>query len=268
MIQKDFNLALIQLNSSDNQNENFKKIKALIEKASKNADLIILPEHSDGISKNDSDFEDNIPGKASNFFSELAKENRIFLHCGSIAEKFESGKPLNTSILFSPSGEIIAKYSKLHLFDVDLPNGKGVRESKGASAGSEIVVADTPFCKIGLSICYDLRFPELYRKMALMGADLMVVSANFTAQTGALHWNPLLQARAIENTCYIAAVNQCKANAQFEAYGHTMLIDPWGKIIAELEQDEDILYGRIEAEALNSARQSIPSLKNRRADLY
>ena len=246
MIQKDFNLALIQLNSSDNQDDNFKKIKVLVEKASKNADLIILPEHSDGISKNDSDFEDNIPAKASDFFSELAKENNIFLHCGSIAERFKSGKPLNTSILFSPSGEIIAKYSKLHLFDVDLPDGTGCRESNGASAGNEIIVADTPLAKLGLSICYDLRFPELYRKMALMGAELMIVSANFTAQTGEKHWKPLLQARAIENGCYVAGINQCGKKPQYTAWGHTMLINPMGEIICELEQDEGIAFGEID----------------------
>lgn len=268
MLNHSYNVALIQINSSSVVEDNLNKIEKLVKEASKKAELVILPEHADAIGKHDSDFAQSIDGKSVSFYKELAKACSVYLHIGSFAENGIEGKPFNTSILISPSGEILAKYSKLHLFDVDLPDGTGVRESNGATAGSEIVVAKTDIGNIGLSICYDLRFPELYRKMALMGADMFVVSANFTAQTGKRHWKPLLQARAIENACYVLACNQCKTNEQFEAWGHSMLISPWGEVIAELEQEEGILYGAVEQAEIDNARNKIPSIKNRRIDVY
>lgn len=263
-----FGIALVQIDTTADVKTNLDKIEALVSKASKKAELVILPEHADGIGERDSDFEHTIPSEITDFYSSLARQNSVFLHCGSVAEKGNDQKPFNTSILFNPNGEIIAKYSKLHLFDVDLPDGTGCRESNGASAGNEIIVADTPLAKLGLSICYDLRFPELYRKMALMGAELMIVSANFTAQTGEKHWKPLLQARAIENGCYVAGINQCGKKPQYTAWGHTMLINPMGEIICELEQDEGIAFGEIDPAEIESTRANIPSLSNRRDDLY
>lgn len=268
MLNKLIKVALIQINSSSNVKENLNKIEKLVCKASKNAEFIVLPEHADAIGKHDADFAHSIDGEIVSFYKKLANENSIYLHIGSVAEKGVEGKPYNTSVLISPKGEILAKYSKLHLFDVELPDGTGVRESNGATAGNEIVVARTELGNIGMSICYDLRFPELYRKMALMGADVFVVSANFTAQTGKHHWKPLLQARAIENGCYVLACNQCKENEQFEAWGHSMIISPWGEVVAELEQEEGILYGEIEQSELEIARNKIPSTKNRRGDIY
>lgn len=268
MLKNSFEVALIQINSSSNVEENLKKIEKLVLDASKRAELVVLPEHADGIGKCDEDFAHSLDGEIVSFYKELAKRTSVYLHIGSVAEKGIEGKPYNTSVLISPNGEIIEKYSKLHLFDVELPDGTGVCESNGATAGDKIVVAKTELGNIGLSICYDLRFPELYRKMALMGADMFVVSANFTAQTGKYHWKPLLQARAIENGCYVLAANQCKQNDQFEAFGHSMVISPWGEIVAELEQEEGILYAKIEASRLDEARNKIPSIQNRRIDLY
>lgn len=268
MLKHSLKVALIQINSSSNVEENLNKISSLVCEASKNAELVILPEHADGIGKRDNDFAHSIDGKIVSFYKELAKKNSVFLHIGSVAEKGIEGKPYNTSLLISPAGEILAKYSKLHLFDVDLPDGKGVRESNGATAGEEIVVAECELGNLGMSICYDIRFPELYRKMALMGADAFLVCANFTAQTGKHHWKPLLQARAIENGCYVLACNQCKTNEQFEAYGHSMVISPWGEIVAELEQNEGILYSTIEPSEIENVRNRIPSIKNRRVDIY
>lgn len=268
MLKNSVNIALIQINSSSNVEENLNKIEKLVKEASQNAELIILPEHADAIGKCDNDYAQTINGKSVSFYKELAKDCSVYLHIGSFAEEGIENKPYNTSLLISPNGEVLAKYSKLHLFDVELPDGTGVRESNGATAGDEIVVAKTDLGNIGLSICYDLRFSELYRKMALMGADMFVVSANFTAQTGKHHWKPLLQARAIENGCYVLACNQCKTNEQFEAWGHSMLISPWGEVVAELEQEEGILYGALEQSEIENARNKIPSVKNRRIDLY
>lgn len=261
-------LALIQIDSTDNVKENLDKISALVHSVKDKADFVILPEHSDGIGKDDLAFSCDIPGEISDFFVALAKECGVYLHCGSLTENSENGKPYNTSLLISPSGEIIGKYSKLHLFDVDLPDGTGCRESSVATAGREIVVANTNIGNVGMAICYDIRFPELFRKMALMGAELITVCANFTAPTGAHHWKPLLQARAIENGCFVAAVNQCGTKPQFEAYGHTMLIDPWGKIIGELDQKEGVLLAEIDLNQVAETRAKIPSLKNRRTDIY
>lgn len=268
MLNNSYDIALIQINSTSNVEENLKKISALVKEASQKADLVVLPEHADGIGKNDNDFAHPIDGEIVGFYKKLAIECGIYLHIGSVAESGIEGKPYNTSCLLSPKGELIAKYSKLHLFDVELPDGTGVRESSTATAGNEIVVAKTEIGNIGLSICYDLRFPELYRKMALMGTDLMVVCANFTAQTGEYHWEPLLKARAIENGCYVLASNQCGTNAQFTAWGHSMLVDPWGRVVAELEQEEGILYGKIDCDELKLARHKIPSINNRRTDVY
>lgn len=265
---KKFRVALVQMDTNGDIDRNLKSIETLCEEASKNAQMVIFPEHSDGIGKRDAEFESEIPGKISNLFSSLAKKHGIYLHCGSITEKGPENKPYNTSLMFSPKGEIIAKYSKLHLFDVDLPDGTGCRESSGASFGNEIVTVDTELGKMGLAICYDIRFPELFRAMALNGAEIFVICANFTAPTGEHHWKPLLQARAIENGCYVFAVNQCGNKPQFEAYGHSMVIDPWGRILGELEQSEGILYADIDLKLVEDTRRKIPSLKNRRTDIY
>lgn len=267
-MSKIVNLALVQMDSTENVDKNLNSIKNIVNIASKKADLIIFPEHCDGIGLVDDVFAHSIPGKISSFFSSLANDNNVFIHCGSIAELGPKGKPYNTSVLFAPDGTILDKYSKLHLFDVDLPDGTGCRESSTATAGNKIVVADTKIGKIGMSICYDLRFAELYRAMALMGAELLVVSANFTAPTGKYHWLPLIKARAIENGCFVAGVNQCGTKPQFEAYGHTVLVDPWGKIVGELGDTPDVLYAQIDLDLVEETRTKIPSLKNRRTDIY
>lgn len=273
MLDRSFKIGLVQMDTRTNSEEAMLQAEKYIREAKeKGAELVILPEHADGIGVREQEYAQPVPGPVSKRFSKLAEKYQIYLHCGSITENGPVGKeekPYNTSILFSPKGEIIQTYRKMHLFDVTLPNGKAVKESSGVSAGDGLALAETELCTVGMTICYDLRFPELFRLLALHGAELLVVSANFTAATGSAHWEPLLRARAIENSCYVAAVNQCGEKALFKAWGHTMLIDPWGRIVGELDGEHPgLLMGSIDPEVLKDTRQRLPFKENRREDVY
>ena len=266
---KAFQLALIQLDTGKDICANKKETECFVKEAAlKGADLIILPEHSDLIGIRENLYAQTISGENAGFYAALAQKYHVYLHCGSISEIADEEHAYNTSLVFSPEGEVIGKYSKLHLFDVEVKAGPSMRESAHVKEGESISLVKLPFCTLGLSVCYDLRFPELYRLLALSGAEILVVSANFTAATGAAHWEALLRARAIENGCFVAAVNQCGQKKAFQAWGHTMLIDPWGNIMGSLEQTPGLLMLGICPDDLESARKQIPSLKNRRCDIY
>lgn len=273
MFERAFTIGLIQMDTGSDPETSFLQAEAMIEKAkAQGAELVILPEHSDAIGKKEKDYAQPVPGAVSDAYGKLAEKYGIYLHCGSITEagpEEACEKTYNTSILFSPKGEVIQTYRKIHLFDVTLPNGKDVKESSGVIAGDRIALAETELCTMGMTICYDLRFPELYRLLALEGAELLVVSANFTAATGKDHWETLLRARAIENGCYVAAVNQCGEKALFKAWGHTMLIDPWGRVVGELDGEHPgLLMGTIDPEVFRTTREKLPFRENRRTDLY
>lgn len=273
MFDRCFKIGLIQMDTgTDSETALLQAEKLIGEAKAQGAELVILPEHSDGIGRWEREYAAPVPGPVSDRYAELAKKFGIYLHCGSITEtgpEEDRDKPYNTSVLFSPEGELLQTYRKIHLFDVTLPNGKEVKESAGVSAGERIALAKTDLCTLGMTICYDLRFPELFRLLALQGAELLVVSANFTAVTGQDHWEPLLRARAIENGCYVAAVNQCGEKALFKAWGHTMLIDPWGRILGELDgENPGLLMGTIDPEVFRATRQKLPFKENRRTDIY
>ena len=176
-----------------------------------------------------------------------------------------SPKAYNTSLLFDPSGKLLASYRKIHLFDVDLANGVSARESDTRAFGDGIVVAQTELCDIGLSVCYDLRFPELYRALVAKGARLIFVPSAFTAYTGRAHWETLLRARAIENQVYIIAPDQFgKSPKSFETYGRSMIVDPWGKILGELSDGPGIVMAEIDLEYLAKVRAELPALDHRK----
>ena len=170
--------------------------------------------------------------------------------------------------MINPQGEIIAKYHKLHTFDVTLPDGTVCDESARIHPGDEIVTVDTELGKLGFAICYDIRFPELFRIMALEGAQVIFTPASFTMPTGKDHWEPILRTRAIENGLYIVAAGQIGKKARFAAYGNSMVVDPWGTVISRAKDQPGITYGEIDLDYLDKIRQQIPSLKNRRADVY
>ncbi len=262
-------LALVQTDTG----KDLEKNKIGIERFTKNAadagaQLIIFPEHSDAIGARGSDYAQDIPGEQSRFYAGLAKKHGLYLHCGSMTEKNGDGLPYNTSLVFNPDGEQIALYRKLHMFDVEICNGPNIKESKKVMKGDRISVLKTCMCTMGLSICYDLRFPELYRIMASLGAQLFIVSSAFTENTGRAHWESLARARAIENGCFVAAVDQCGEKNRYKAWGHTMFIDPWGEVLGELEQEEGMLIVDMDVSKVNEARNQIPSLKSRREDIY
>jgi predicted amidohydrolase len=196
----------------------------------------------------------------------LARELKITLLAGSVLETGAPGNRLyNTSTLFAPDGARVATYRKMHLFDVELGDGQTYRESAAVAPGTEVVVAETGLGKVGLSVCYDLRFPELYRACAKAGATVLTVPAAFTLMTGKDHWEVLLRARAIENLCHVIAPAQYGVHPKDRrTYGHAMIIDPWGLVIARASDGEGFALAPIDAELTARVRKSLPALSHRR----
>jgi predicted amidohydrolase len=196
----------------------------------------------------------------------LASELGVFLHIGSTAILRADGKLANRALLFGPDGATLATYDKIHMFDVDLDNGESWRESAAYEPGTEAVVTEIDGARLGFAVCYDLRFPQLFRAEALAGADLLSVPAAFTRQTGEAHWHVLLRARAIENGAYVVAAAQGGVHEDGrETYGHSLIVDPWGRIIAEAAHAEPgVIVAEIDTAQSSSARKKIPNLKNAR----
>ena len=239
------------------------------EAAGRGAGLVILPEYFSGL-----DIRDNllIPEAFSEaahpalpLFCGLAREHRAWLLLGSLAIEAGDGKITNRSYLIDPAGAAVARYDKIHLFDVDLEGGESYRESATIAPGASAVVADLPWGRIGLSICYDLRFPQLYRDLAKAGADFLAVPAAFTKTTGEVHWEVLLRARAIETGCFVFAPCQSGVHAGGRAtYGHSLIVDPWGAVIADGGEDPGVLVAEVDPAAVAKARGMIPALRHDR----
>lgn len=262
-------IAVAQMNSTQDRPANLRKMEELTkEAAASGAGLILFPEHADFLGKPMSLHAETDHGALSEALGKMAADSGIWLHCGSIPESGPEGKPYNTSLFFDRSGKLAAKYRKIHLFEVDMADGPSVRESDVITAGNEVVMVDTEFGRMGFAICYDLRFPELFHALADQGADLIFMPADFTAVTGAAHWETLLRARAIENTCYIAAADQFGEKPDFVSYGHSMIIDPWGRVLAQIEEQEGLIYADFDTDVLAQVRGQMPSLKNARKDLW
>ncbi|MGO4568815.1 carbon-nitrogen hydrolase family protein [Rhizobium sp. 2YAF20] len=196
----------------------------------------------------------------------LAAELGIFLHIGSTAIALDDGKIANRGFLFGPDGVLINRYDKIHMFDVDLDNGESWRESAVYRPGAEARIASLPFAELGFSICYDVRFPQLFRTQAVAGAEVMTVPAAFTKQTGEAHWEILLRARAIENGMFVIAAAQAGLHQDGrETFGHSMIIDPWGKVLASAGgTGEAVVVAEIDVAQVKAAHDKIPNLKNAR----
>ena len=264
---KKFSVAAVQMLALGEKAANIAEAEKWIrEAATQGARVVALPEVFvwRGGKKKERQAAEPIPGPTSERLAVLARELGIYLLGGSVLEQIPgSDKAYNSSLLFSPEGRVLTKYRKLHLFDVDLKQGVSTRESDTRACGDEVVVAVTDLCPMGLSICYDLRFPELYRRMMAKGAQLMFVPSAFTAYTGKAHWEPLLRARAIENQSYIVAPGQFgKPPESFETHGHSMIIDPWGKILAELPDGPGIVIAEIDLDYLRRVRSELPCLEH------
>jgi predicted amidohydrolase len=199
------------------------------------------------------------------FFADLARALGIHLLAGSFAIKREDGLLANRSYLFDDKGRVAARYSKIHMFDVDLPNGERYRESSSFAPGEAAVLAPSPFGPIGLTICYDLRFPHLYRALAQAGAAILTVPSAFTVVTGEAHWHVLLRARAIETGCFVLAPAQTGTHAEGRrTYGHSLAVAPWGEILGDAGTDTGILYAELDLARIADARARVPSLQHDR----
>jgi predicted amidohydrolase len=198
-------------------------------------------------------------------FQALARELGLYLHIGSMAVKLGPEQVANRGYLIAPDGSVIARYDKIHMFDVDLPGGERYQESALYRPGAEAVVADLPFARVGMSVCYDVRFPNLYHTLATNGAAVLAIPAAFTNTTGEAHWHVLLRARAIETGSFVIAAAQGGHHQDGrDTYGHSMIIDPWGRILAEAGTEPGIVIATIDPEASADARRRIPALANRR----
>lgn len=199
------------------------------------------------------------PGVAA--FGALAAELGVWLLLGSLVVRVSEDKAANRSILFDPAGAIVARYDKVHMFDVAIPDGQTYRESKVFRSGGQAIVADLPWGRLGMTVCYDLRFPQLYRSLAQAGADFLTVPSAFTRFTGAAHWHVLLRARAIETGCFVFAPAQCGVHAEGrETYGHSLIVAPWGEILAEGGEAPCVVLAEIDPARVREARRMVPSL--------
>lgn len=258
--------AVCQMRSSEDVPRNLLSGETLVRDAARaGASFVALPEcmvflKSEGERSPEAQ---SIVGPWAKRFSDLARELKITVLMGSFPETAdEAGRPYNTTLLFGPSGERIAAYRKMHLFDIDLPGLEYLKESKATSPGTEVVVADAGFARLGLSICYDLRFPELYRALSAQGAEVLLVPSAFTDRTGRDHWEILLRARAIENLCYVIAPAQWgRHSAKRASYGHAMIVDPWGSVLAQVPDGEGFALAVLDFERLHRLRAELPALQ-------
>ncbi|RUW45398.1 carbon-nitrogen hydrolase family protein [Mesorhizobium sp. M8A.F.Ca.ET.021.01.1.1] len=266
-----FKAAAIQMRSGESPERNAVDLERLVrEAAAQGATYIQTPEMTGALIR-------DRQARAASFTSEdkdiivatarrLARELGVFLHIGSTAILRADGKLANRALLFGPDGVTLASYDKIHMFDVDLDNGESWRESAAYEPGTEAVVTGIGGAKLGFAVCYDLRFPQLFRAEAMAGADLLSVPAAFTRQTGEAHWHVLLRARAIENGAFVVAAAQGGLHEDGrETYGHSLIVDPWGRIIAEAAHDEPgVIVAAIDPAQSLAARKKIPNLKNAR----
>jgi predicted amidohydrolase len=263
-------VAAVQLNSTPDMAGNLQRARALIEEAaSRGAQLIALPEHFAYLGSEDKNpSAQPLDGPLVTGFRELARKLGIFLLLGSFPEITAAGaRPFNTSVLLGPQGDVLATYRKMHLFDVDLSRGPSYKESQVAQAGTELAVAPLPGAPFtaGLAICYDLRFPELFRALTAQGADLLLLPAAFTLTTGRDHWEVLVRARAIENLAYVIAPAQWGQHSPGRrSYGRSLIIDPWGLILAQAPDGEGIIYAPLDHEHLTRLRRELPCLHHRK----
>jgi deaminated glutathione amidase len=267
-------VACIQLNASESKADNIERAGLLIARAaSTGADLIVLPEKWNGIGPpaflraNAESLDD---GETVDAMRSWARDHKVTLVGGSIAERREGRDKLsNTSLVFDPDGEIVALYRKIHMFDVEV-GGQVYRESESEEPGEEASrVIDVEGWKLGLTICYDLRFPELYRILAVEGAEIITVPAAFTLFTGKDHWELLLRARAVENQCYIVAPNQWGTHRDGKAsYGRSMIVDPWGVVLAQAPDEDGVVVAELDRERMENVRRALPSLANRQPAAY
>jgi predicted amidohydrolase len=266
-------LAVLQVNSKDDKEANVREALRLLELAAEcGADVAVLPENVNYLGPKEGLLRaaEEIPGPTSEAFATKARELGVWILAGSIPEVSEyADRNYNTSLLFDRQGKIAARYRKIHLFDVEIAGNVSAQESATVAPGEEVVTADVEGHTVGLSICYDLRFPELYRELALRGAEIVFVPAAFTLYTGKDHWTTLLRARAIENQCFVVAAGQIGAHEpNMSCYGRSTIIDPWGTVLVQAPDGVGIADAELDLDRVAQIRRQLPSLANRRPDVY
>ncbi|NKX64588.1 carbon-nitrogen hydrolase family protein [Labrenzia sp. 5N] len=266
-----FTAACIQLRSGKTISDNADAAEDLIRAAAKDgAQFVQTPEMSNVLVRSREELLERISDAEDDLFLKraraLAAELGIHLHLGSLAVLAGNGKVANRAFLIGPDGKILATYDKIHMFDVDLPNGESWRESATYEPGTQTVIADLPFAKVGMAVCYDIRFPAIFRTQARQGAQVLTGPAAFTRQTGQAHWHVLQRSRAIENGAYVISAAQGGTHEDGrETYGHSLIIDPWGAVIAEIDNDDPgYVLAEIDTQKVADARARIPAIANER----
>ncbi len=271
--RRKWTVAAVQMTSTHHRKRNREIAEGFVrEAAALGADLVALPENFAYLRTEGTRiaYAESLDGPLVAWLRSLAGELGRYLLAGSIPERIpRSPRVHNTSLLIGPDGEIVARYRKMHLFDIDVPGRAVLQESKWVRAGDAPVVAETPLGRLGLSICYDLRFPELYRRLVLAGAEVLFVPSAFTAYTGPHHWLPLLRARAIENQCWVVAPAQVgQHNARRRSHGHTVVFDPWGKQVAIEPTRPGVVLAEIDRALTERVRSGLPCLRHVRPELW
>ena len=275
MTAPSMNVAVIQLSSQDDVAANLARVRALVAEAARaGAELVALPENFAFMGEEEKKrgiaepVDPPLRGPIANTITTAAKEHGVWIVAGGMPEASEDPqRPFNTSLLVAPDGRIVARYRKVHLFDVDLPDGTRLLESSATKAGGEPVVAEVgkSATKLGMTICYDLRFPELYRQLVDRGVRIVTVPAAFTLTTGKDHWHVLLRARAIENQVFVLAPAQHGKHPRGrQTYGKSLIVDPWGDVLAQCAEGEGFAIARLDFAAQDRVRASLPCLSHRR----
>jgi deaminated glutathione amidase len=265
-----FTVGLIQMRSGRDPQTNLSAVLAAIDEAKRSgADYVLTPEMTNIMEvKRDRFFASILPDESDPTLAalrEVARKLGLFIHIGSLAIKASPEKAVNRSFLIDRQGEIVARYDKIHMFDVDIGDGETYRESNSYRAGELAVVADLPWGRIGLTVCYDLRFPALYRALAEAGASFLAIPSAFTRLTGEAHWHVLQRARAIENGCFVfAAAQGGKHENGRETFGHSLVVDPWGRVLAEGGTEPGVVLAQVDPAEVAAARAKIPSLRHGR----
>src|SRR3954449_6371943 len=265
-----FTAAMVQMRTSLSPEASFKQAESLIREAvAQGADYVQTPEVSNLIQKNRKTLFELLAGEDEDLslkaHRELARELKIYIHVGSLALRATPERAVNRSFLIAPDGGILASYNKIHMFDIELDGGESYRESANYQPGETAVISDLPWGRIGLTICYDVRFPALYRALAEAGASFLTVPSAFTRKTGEAHWHTLLRARAIENGCFVFAAAQAGMHEnKRETYGHSLIIAPWGEILAEGGVEPGVFLAEIDTSKVETARKTVPSLQHGR----
>jgi predicted amidohydrolase len=262
-------MGAVQMTSTGDRARNLATATRLLnEAADLGARLVGLPENFAFMGRDEERIATAEPleGPTLGAIREVARARRIWIVAGSVAEKVsQPGKTANTSVLIADDGAIAAAYRKIHLFDVNIPDGARYAESETVAPGDKVVLAPTPLGRIGLTICYDLRFPELYRQLSGLGAEVVFIPAAFTLFTGKDHWEVLIRARAIENLSYVVAPAQVgRHSANRLTFGNAMIVDPWGTVLARCPEGEGVCVARFDRARMERARQELPALKHRR----